>query len=131
MKKIITFILVVVMSLSLCACDSNGGSSKADSPEIGTVYTYQHDKWDLYKASLMSDNLIKIECWNSAIAYDEEYPLEYDHNVLVIKTDDGSTDFSWVNEERTAFTVTMKDEQNSRFEEPALVYFELVDNSND
>lgn len=95
------------------------------------VFVYLHDKWDLYKASLMSDNLIKIECWNSAIAYDEEYPLEYDHNVLVIKTDDGSTDFSWVNEERTAFTVTMKDEQNSRFEEPALVYFELVDNSND
>lgn len=95
------------------------------------AFVYLHDKWDLYKATIMSDTLIKVECWDTAIAYDEEYPMEYDHNVVVIKTDDASSDFCWANEEQTAFTVTMKDEQNSRFEEPTLVYFEMVGGNND
>ena len=93
--------------------------------EEGT-FTYLHDKWDLYKATLVSDNLVKIDGWYRFNAK-EETPFKLDHSVVVIRTDDGSTDFTWLNESHTAFSVTMQDQKNTRFEEPTLVVFELGD----
>ena len=90
------------------------------------TYTYLHDKWDLYKATLVSDSIVKIDCWYRFQANDET-PFKLDHSVAVIKTEDASTDFTWLNESHTAFSVTIHDTENTRFEEPTLVVFELGD----
>lgn len=86
---------------------------------------YLHDKWDMYRATAVSDNVIKIDNWYRFNA-SEETPFALDHAVLVIITDDGSTDFKWFDEAHTSFSVTMSDKENARFEEPSLALFTIA-----
>ena len=102
-------------------------SGNGDEAEHSTgIYTYVHDKWDLYKATVLSAQVVKIENWYRFTA-DDETPFRLDHSVLVVNTGDGSTDFKWLNDEQTAFSITMSDSGNSRFEEPTLVVFTVGD----
>lgn len=88
----------------------------------GQVFTYQHDKWDLYKATFVSDTIVKIEGWYRFNANDET-PFKLDHGITTINIADESTDFCWLNDARTAFSITIEDDDNSRFQEPRQVVF--------
>ena len=92
------------------------------------IYIYQHDKWNLYKATVLSDTVIKIDNWYRFIA-DEETPYVLDHNVMTISTIDGTSNFQWLDEEKNAFVVTMKDENSyqTQLKEPNLVSFTIVE----
>ena len=86
------------------------------------VLKYMPDKWNLYIATQLSDTTIKIENW---YRFDANDPHKFNHDVLAIKTDDGSTDFTWVDEAHTAFTVTISDERNFRLKEPTQLFFSI------
>ena len=63
----------------------------------------------MYVASKLSDSIVKIEKWYTAVANDDKYPFEYERDVCLINVDDTSTDFEWVDDEETAFTFTLQD----------------------
>lgn len=103
---------------------ATAATSTSEANSDSTVYTYLHDKWDLYKAFSLPGGLIKIENWYRFSA-SEDNPFNQDHNVMIINPEDGSTDFTWLDDAHTAFSITMSDKENSRFEDPQLVVFAL------
>ena len=134
MKKVLSLLLALVMCLSLCACDDGTGTSapsKNDTKKYGTVFLYQHDKWDLYKATQISETTIKIENWGRFDAAVDGDPFKYEYDVCVISTADTATEFKWLDEEHTAFSVKLTDEQNSYMEGTILAYFavEITDSA--
>ncbi len=98
-----------------------------DSSSIPTdkILTYLHDKWNLYKAYLLSETTIKIENWGTAIANDEDYPFEYQYDVCIIELENSSTDFTWTDSDQVAFTFSMHDQVNSHWEQMSTAYFTI------
>jgi hypothetical protein len=104
---------------------TSNNSKKVDILENPSAYIYQYDKWYSYKAMIVSDDLIKIECWSRTLANDET-PYEFDHDLAIIKTDDLNNDFEWMDENKTSFSVTLKDiNDTSIWEEDMKVHFKI------
>lgn len=149
MKKIMMFLFVTMMLLSLSACNQNANnqSSTSNKQETTTIsdelpdttsepeetaisdiqiknnYTYQHNGFYLYKAIPLSNSTFKIECWYRGIV-DEKYPFEHQYDVQIININDGSTDFKWIDESHTCFTITMHDKENDYYwKDPKMVAF--------
>lgn len=102
---------------------STADTTSSDYVDVDyNVFKYTPDKWNLYIATLLSDSTIKIENW---YRFDANDPHKFNHDVLAIKTDDGSTDFAWVDEAHTAFTITISDERNFRMKEPTQLFFSI------
>jgi hypothetical protein len=119
MKKVLSLLLALVMCLSLCACGAGIGTSapsKNNSKKYGAVFLYQHDKWDVYKATQVSETTIKIENWGRFNASEDGDPFKFEYDLCVISTTDTAADFKWLDEEHTAFSVKLTDEQNSYME---------------
>jgi len=102
--------------------DVNKGSNYSE--EIA-CYSFQNDKWYTYRAIPLTDTLIKIEAWRTHYGFIFDSFL-YGYDVCLVDTANGNTDFEWTDEERTSFTITMRDEQNeSYWKDDALVAFIL------
>lgn len=97
-------------------------------PETTPYYVYQNDKWNLYKAYLLSPNTIKIEKWTRFNAGEDGDPFARTQDICIIRIDEGSFGFSWTDQTQSAFTVTLKDEDNSYWEEEAIVPFSIENN---
>ena len=126
MKTALSLILALILCLSLCACSSgvdDSTPSKNDTKKFGTVFTYQHDKWNLYKATQLSETTIKIENWGRVNAAVDGDPFKHEYDVCVISTTDTTTDFKWLDDTHTAFSITLYDEKNSYWEEECAVTF--------
>lgn len=129
MKKVLSLLLALVMCLSLCACDDGTGTSapsKNDTKKYGTVFLYQHDKWDLYKATQISETTIKIENWGRFDAAVDGDPFKFEYDLCVISTADATTDFKWLDDSHSAFSITLYDEENSYWEEACVVTFVIA-----
>lgn len=96
--------------------------------ETTPYYVYQNDKWDLYKAYLLSQNTIKIEKWTRFNAGEDGDPFQRTQDICIIRIDEGSFGFSWTDQTQSAFTVTLMDDDNSYWEEEALVPFAIENN---
>lgn len=89
----------------------------------GVKYTYLHDKWGLYVAERLSQNIIKIERWWRFDAGEDGDPFTYQYDLCTIDIRDESTDFSWCDSSHSAFKVTLNDPQNYEWDEPLYVGF--------
>ncbi len=96
------------------------------APVIKT-YTYLHDCWNLYIATALSDNVIKIENWYRFSAGDNPDPFKYRRDVTIVSTNDSSTGFQWLDSDHSAFYITMQDADNSYWEEASTVGFSQND----
>ena len=131
MKRIISVFLVLMLIMPLGACGGKStetetnkenqitseDSQTAEESSKQTTYTYMHDCWDLYIATLLSEKTVKIEKWGRFSAGAEGDPFKYDYDVSIISTDDSSNDFQWLDDGHTAFSLTMKDDKNSHWDE--------------
>ena len=92
-------------------------------------FSYQYnDKYE-YRAILMSDKLMKIECWVKD-SYSYSQP-NYSYDVAVLNISDNSTNFSWANSTHTAFTINLMDPISLiRWKEESLVSFTSDGNEN-
>ena len=128
MKKALSLLLALVMCLSLIAC-GNGfdtfSPAQNTSKKYDTVFFYMHDKWDLYKATQISETTIKIENWGRFDAAVDGDPFKYEYDVCVISTADTANGFRWLDEEHTAFSVKLTDEQNSYMEGTVEAHFAI------
>ena len=96
-----------------------------EAGEDAELLLYQHDKWNLYKAVKLSDTVIKIENWGRFNAGEDGDPFKHEYDVCVISTTDNATDFKWLDDKHTAFSITMHDAENSYWAEPSVVYFTI------
>lgn len=110
----------VVFSTNISNSDKNKGTNY--TKEVA-CYSYENDNWDLYRAIPLSENLIKIEVWTRSSS-DDDYLYGYD--LRVINPNNTDTDFEWLDDEHSSFTITMQDYLNEyEWEEPCFVAFTL------
>ena len=108
----------IVFTILGADSDTNKGTNCTD----GTIcYSYQNDDWHLYKAVLLSESIVKIECWYRPMAFGS---FHYGYDVSIVNLNDMDTDFEWTDKERTSFTITMTDSENSDLKKPTFVAFE-------
>ena len=88
------------------------------------TYTYLHDKWDLYKGCLISDNVMIIDNWYRFNASDDT-PFHQDHSIISIVFDDTSSDFTWLDDSHSVFSITISDYDNTRLSEPSTAIFSI------
>ena len=110
----------VVFTINTSNSDKNKGTNYTKKI---ACYSYENDEWDWYRAIPLSDNLIKIEVWTRGSS-DDDYLYGYD--LRVINPDNTDTDFEWLDDEHSSFTITMQDYLNTyEWKEPILVAFTL------
>ncbi len=142
MKKIIMMLVTISMILSFVACgnsketgnsetvatDSSAVSEETIAKELeefGKEFTCMYDKWDLYKATQLSETTFKIENWGRFDAGEDGDPFKLDYDVCVISSTDASTEFKWLDDTHTAFSISMSDENNNRMEGIVSVCFAI------
>ena len=140
MKKIIMMLVTMSMILSLVACGNSKETGSSETAETGSSvvteestvkesetfgkeFTCLYDKWDLYKATQLSETTFKIENWGRFDAREDGDPFKLDYDVCVISTADASIDFKWLDDTHTAFSITLHDKENSYWTEACLVTF--------
>lgn len=97
--------------------------------EKDTEYAYMTDEWNVYIATAISDNAVKIENWSKTMSNSKSVSHEYD--VGTFKINDSENKFSWVDNEHTTFTITFKDKKNSKFKKGGTATFTInISNSN-
>ncbi len=104
--------------------DEKSKAWKKNYATEGISYSYQYDKWNTYQAILLSDDLLKIENWYRSYA-DDKTPFLHNHDVVVLRIGDSNNDFEWLNDEKTTFSITLKDVNNSGWEEDKLTCFTI------
>ena len=147
MNKFIRLVIASALTLSMVACNStqnnnmqnssgslNNGignnsssakGSESSSVSKGTKYTYLHDKWNLYIATVLSDTAIKIEQWGRFTAGEDGDPFEYESDICILKTNYSS--FKWIYDEHTDFYCKIHDPENSYWETETIVGFSIED----
>lgn len=89
--------------------------------EKDAKYSYMSDEWNLYVATAITDNIVKIENWGKTLSPSKTVDYEYD--VGTYRINDSVNGFSWVDDEHTAFIITLQDSKNSRLKKPQSVVF--------
>ena len=94
-----------------------GETGDAEAPtnytiEKGTRYAYMSDQWNVYIATAVSDEIIKIENWDKSSSDDKSVKLSAEIGTYMIN--DRVNRFSWVDDSHTAFIVKFSDKNNSR-----------------
>lgn len=77
--------------------------------EKGKVYTYGKDEFNLYVATAITDEIIKIENWSKSMSTSKE--VKYDYDVGTYKINDVDNGFRWINDECLAFEFNLTDEK--------------------
>ena len=94
-----------------------------------TQYAYMSDEWNVYIATAVSDSIVKVEHWDKALSSDKK--MEYSSDVATYKINDSSSGFEWIDDEHTAFYLTVQDKNNSRLKKPKTVVFTINTSDSD
>ncbi len=89
----------------------------------GTEYAYMTDEWNVYIATAISDDIIKIANWNKTMSNSKT--VEHDYDVGTFKINDNENGFAWVDDEHTTFVLTFKDKNNSKFKKGGTATFTI------
>ena len=89
----------------------------------GTEYAYMTDEWNVYIATAISADIIKVENWNKTMSNSKSVSHEYD--VGTFKISDSENGFAWVDDEHTTFVLTFTDKNNSKFKKGGTATFTI------
>src|SRR5690606_17422838 len=95
--------------------------------EKGSQYAYMADECNIYIATAISDSLVKVECWDKTLSSDRKVSL--DHDLGTFKINDSANGFTWIDEEHTAFYMTINDKESSKLKRGKEVLFTININS--
>ena len=116
----------VIFTINVSDSDEFKGT---DYHEDIACYLYRNDDWNIYRAVRLTDTLVKIENWGRSSS-GKVFPFIYNYDLYIIDENNTDTDFEWTDQERTSFTISLKDLQNDYYlKEPKFVAFTL-ENSN-
>ena len=88
--------------------------------DINVLYGNMHDRNNYYQASIMSKTTIKIDRWTREKENDD---IKFYKNLCVVKAGDVSNDFQWIDDEHSAFSITMFDRENDEWNEYSIITF--------
>ncbi|NLD45653.1 MAG: hypothetical protein GX660_00445, partial [Clostridiaceae bacterium] len=91
--------------------------------EASTEYAYMSDEWNVYTARAISDLVVKVEHWDKTLASTKN--MDYNRDIGTFKITDPVNGFSWIDDEHTAFTLTIQDKNNSRVKKALPVIFTI------
>lgn len=107
-------------TINISDSDKNKGSNCSEDI---ACFAYENDDWHLYRAIPLTETLIKIECWYRGSSAGTHL---FGYDVGLIETTSGDTDFEWTDDEKTSFSITMRDEENkSEWKKETFVVFIL------
>lgn len=89
----------------------------------GTEYAYMTDEWNVYIATAVSDNIIKIENWDKTMSSSKS--VKHDYDVGIFKINDSENSFAWLDDEHTTFALTFTDKNNSKFKKGGTAIFTI------
>ena len=89
----------------------------------GTEYAYMTDEWNVYIATAISDDIIKVANWDKTMSNSKS--VEHDYDVGTFKINDSENGFAWVDDEHTTFVLTFKDKNNSKFKKGGTATFTI------
>lgn len=89
----------------------------------GTEYAYMTDEWNVYIATAISDNIIKVENWDKTMSNSKT--VEHNYDVGTFKISDRENGFAWVDDEHTTFILTFKDKNDSKFKKGGTATFTI------
>lgn len=89
----------------------------------GTEYAYMTDEWNVYIATAISDDIIKVENWDKTMSSSKS--VKHDYDVGTFKISDSENGFAWVDAEHTTFVLTFKDKNNSKFKKGGTATFTI------
>ena len=89
----------------------------------GTEYAYMTDEWNVYIATAISDDIIKVANWDKTMSNAKS--VEHDYDVGTFKISDSENGFAWVDDEHTTFVLTFKDKNNSKFKKGGTATFTI------
>lgn len=95
----------------------------------GTEYAYMTDEWNVYIATAISSDLIKIENWTKHMSNAKS--VSHDYDVGTFKINDIENEFAWIDEEHTTFQITFTDKNNSKFRKGNIATFTININDSD
>lgn len=95
----------------------------------GSEYAFMTDEWNVYIATAISENIIKIENWDKSKSSDKSVSYEYD--VGTYKINDKANRFTWIDADHTTFTIFFADENRGGFKEGGTATFTLNINDSD
>lgn len=95
----------------------------------GTEYAYMSDEWNVYIATAISDSIVKVENWGKSLSSSKS--VKYGYDIGTYKINDSENGFSWVDDEHTAFYLTLQDKNNSRLKKPQSKVFTVNINDSD
>ena len=88
--------------------DGNDNKGTAYNSQI-KCFKYDRDSNYFYRAILISNEIMKIECWSKGFLL---IPDLFYYDCRLVDVSKNSNEFEWSDEERTSFLITMKDEEN-------------------
>lgn len=87
-------------------------------------YSYLHDRFNKYQATIINDSILKIEVWSRFNAGPDAEPYQYERDLLSTSVTDNSIGLTWLDEEHSAFMLNLMDSENGYFfNEEAVAYF--------
>lgn len=89
----------------------------------GTEYAYMTDEWNVYIATAISDKIIKVANWDKTMSSSKS--VAHDYDVGTFKINDSENGFAWVDDEHTAFVLSFKDKNNSKFKKGGTATFTI------
>ena len=89
----------------------------------GTEYAYMTDEWNVYIATAISSDIIKVENWSKTMSNSKS--VSHDYDVGTFKISDSENGFAWVDDEHTTFVLTFKDKNNSDFKKGGTATFTI------
>ncbi len=92
--------------------------------EKGTTYTYGYDEWGLYCATAISDSVISIDKWEKNLSLEKSFNKKYE--VGMFKITDAQYEFTWIDEDYTAFSFTLTDKNNGDFKKSKNIVFTIL-----
>lgn len=100
---------------------------KTDSGSLsitkGTEYAYMTDEWNVYIATAISSDIIKVENWSKTMSNSKS--VSHDYDVGTFKISDSENGFAWVDDEHTTFVLTFKDKNNGDFKKGGTATFTI------
>ena len=99
------------INLRYFTLDVNDGDENKGTAYNDQIKSFKYDKDTnfFYRAILLNDDIMKIECWNKGFLLS---PDLFYYDCRLVDVSNNSYEFEWSDEERTSFLITMKDEEN-------------------
>lgn len=97
-------------------------SAELDDLSHHSIYSYMFNAFHLYKAIQLSESIVKIEKWYRPNYITGVFTHDYDMGVYNTKTD---SSFRWIDDDHSAFTIVLQDDDNSFLEPNSIVGFAL------